>query len=378
MISATRLTLDGRAKSGQPQVAPRMALLDSRGKIIAVNKSWLTFARQSGTRHSVRPGADYLEVCRKGEFPAGSGRAIAGIIEVIEQRSPWFSIDYSRETPSGLTCFRMDVAQIQHQDARAAISHTDITDLVTRTQSNRSQLLIGGVIKAQEEERLRISRELHDDVGGRIALLVCSVRRFVADLPKESHKIESELRGTIQGLIDLSMSLRNISHALHPPSLLYVGLGAALKSLTEAFRKASGIQMDIFISRDLPRLPDDLELAIFRIAQESLQNIEKHSGAKHGRITLGCISKQIHLSISDSGKGFVESEGLCSGGVGLLSMQERAIGIGGCLTLNTTTGKGTEISLIVPTQKRTEGAAGTVSTAVIRGPRDRKAARRPA
>jgi signal transduction histidine kinase len=72
----------------------------------------------------------------------------------------------------------------------------------------------GTAPKAQEEERLRISRELHDDVGGRIALLVCSVRRFVADLSEKSHKIEPELRGTIQGLIDLAASLRNISHAL--------------------------------------------------------------------------------------------------------------------------------------------------------------------
>ena len=137
-------------------------------------------------------------------------------------------MDYSRETPLGLNCFRMDVARIQHDDARGLTSHTDITDLVTRTQSNRSQLLVRGVIKAQEEERLRISRELHDDIGGRIALLMCSVRQFVADLPEKSRKIESELRGTIQGLIDLAASLRNILHALHPPSLLNVGLGAAL------------------------------------------------------------------------------------------------------------------------------------------------------
>src|SRR5262249_7028367 len=149
-----------------------------------------------------------------------------------------------------------------------------------------------------------------------------------------------------------STSLRDLSHGLHPAPLRYLGIPAALKSLCDGFEDTCGIQVElVVVCPDMPRLPNEVELCIFRITQECLQNAAKHSGADKVKVVVEHNSRQLRLTVSDSGRGFTHSEAIRKGGLGLLSMEERALGIGGTLTFDSGPGEGTEIRLTVPLKK---------------------------
>src|SRR5262245_28379369 len=357
MIVAARSIPSGHKKCDlEPAAARRMALIDKQGRIVAVNNDWTLLAKQAGVKLSrVGVGMNYIEVCRKSSaFSLTSHQALTGIIQVTKEEIPSFTMDYNCQTPSGPARFRMNATQIHYKSARVAISHTDISDLVLskRKDFEHVQKFARRLINAQEEERQRISREIHDDLGGKIAFLAFSVRQIVSQRPRNFSFIEAELNKVVDGLTDLATGLRDLSHSLHPPSLRYVGVAGALKSIAKAFQENYGIAIDVRIPNELPLLPGDLQLCVFRICQESLQNIAKHSGARKARIILEHTNNQLCLTVSDSGKGFVRSEATLSGGVGMLSMQERAISIGGHVVVSTSPGEGTEVSLTVPLQEQ--------------------------
>jgi signal transduction histidine kinase len=359
MIVAARSLTSGHKKCDlEPAAARRMALIDSHGKIVAVNNDWTLLAKQAGVKLSrTGVGANYLEVCRKAStFSLTSHQALTGINQVIKEEIPSFTMDYTCQTPSGLARFRMNATQIYYKSARVAISHTDISDLELskRKDFEHVQKFARRLINAQEEERQRISREIHDDLGGKIAFLAFSVRQMVSQRPRHSSCIDTELNKVVDGLVDLATGLRDLSHSLHPPSLRYVGVGGALKAIAKAFQENYGIAIDVRVPKELPPLSGDLQLCVFRICQESLQNIAKHSGASKARIILEHTSNQLCLTVSDSGKGFVRSEAVLNGGVGMLSMQERAITIGGNVIVSSSPGEGTEVSLTVPLQEQLE------------------------
>ena len=125
-----------------------------------------------------------------------------------------------------------------------------------------------------------------------------------------------------------------------------------------AFNGEAGYQADLLMPAKMPKLPDDVSLCIFRISQECLQNIARHSGAQKCRLVLEYSNDQVQLIVSDSGRGFVRSEAIAGGGVGLLSMEERALSIGGCVTVTSGRGSGTEIRLAIPLQKEAAPTAG--------------------
>jgi signal transduction histidine kinase len=335
-------------------VTPRVALIDSAGIIVAVNTDWLALAEATGTDLTrVGPGANYLAVCRQASGSSVSSRkALAGIHAVLKGKTASFSLDYACQMPLGPGYFRMTVTPVAYRNARAAVVHTDITDLQLSREKDlkRLQQFARRLINAQEEERQRISRELHDDIGNRIALLSLSLRRSIKESPEASDLRKHELSKVLDGITDLSAALRNLSHCLHPAPLRCLGIRPALKSMQDGFEKTYGIRMDLVIPPDVPRLPDDVELCIFRITQECLQNVTKHSGADKVRIVLKYTPKQVRLTVSDTGRGFIRADAMQKGGLGLLSMEERALSIGGNLMVNSTPGGGTEIWLTIPIQ----------------------------
>jgi signal transduction histidine kinase len=323
----------------------RIALIDAKGKIVAVNEAWKTFAKASGVSlKRVGPGANYLEVCRQARG-AASRKALAGVLAVLNGKASSFVMDYTCDTPAGHCRYRMAADAIMHSTARVVIAHANLTDL----QSTSIQDFARRLMRAQEEERRIISREIHDDVGNRLALISLSLRKIM----QQSADIvtESELGKVLESITDLSGILRNLSHGLDPAALRHLGIRAALKSLLDGFQQTYGVHMDVVIPPEMPRLADETELCIFRITQESLQNIVKHSGADKIRIVLAQTPRQTRLTVSDGGQGFVRSAALRKGGLGLLSMEERALSIGGRLTVNSAPGKGTEVRLTIPTEK---------------------------
>jgi signal transduction histidine kinase len=324
----------------------RIALIDSKGKIISVNQGWKTFAEKSGVPlKRVGPGVNYLDICRQARG-AASRKALAGILDVLNGKATSFVMDYACDAPAGRSRYRMSADAITHGTARVAIAHIDVTDLQTGRRA--VQDFARRLIQAQEEERRIISREIHDDVGNRLALISLSLRKIKQQSPGA---VTDELGKVLESITDLSGILRNLSHGLDPAPLRHLGIRAALKSLLDAFQQTYGVDMDVVIPAGMPRLADEAELCIFRITQESLQNIVKHSGAGKIKIVLAQTPRQTRLTVSDWGQGFVRSAAIHKGGLGLLSMEERALSIGGRLTVNSAPGKGTEVRLTIPTEK---------------------------
>src|SRR5262249_39267166 len=213
------------------------------------NEAWMALAEETGTEpHLVGPGVNYFQVCRAGGALGDAREALRGIRAVLSGKLQSFSMDYSCLTPSGRAHFRMGVTPIQWQDARVVISHTDITALQHSKEQNVRRLrhLIRRLVNAQEEERQRIAREIHDDLGNRIALLAFSVRRIMNHRSKSGVRMR-ELSQLIDGITDLSRAMRNLTHCLHPPLLKHSGICAALQALCEEFSKTQGIEIDVVV-----------------------------------------------------------------------------------------------------------------------------------
>ncbi len=342
----------------RPGIANRIALIDSRGYIVAVNRDWMVLAEQTGAAlDRVRAGVNYLDVCRQASSSSAACRqALNGIQAVLKEKTSHFAMDYDCDTPLGVAYFRMRVSPIAYADARVAISHTEVTDLQAWKEGElkRLQQFARRLINVQEEERQKLSREIHDDLGHRIALMSFSVRQLIKEHAKQLGSSVRDMTKILDGITEFSTALRDMSHWLHPAPLRYLGIPAALKSLRTGFEETYAIQMDLVVPSEMPRLSDEVELCVFRVTQESLQNAAKHSGADKISIQLEHTAKQIQLTVTDCGRGFDRSEAIPKGGLGLLSMEERALSIGGTLKVNSALGAGTEIRLTIPIEKTSD------------------------
>ena len=340
------------SRSSAVSTPQRVALIDGRGTIVAVNKEWLDLVEKSGAQASrTGPGANYLEVCRESSRSCeDSRRALDGIQAVLKGKTSSFAMDYECKGLSR-SHFRMHVTPFLH-GAELAITHTDITDLQLKNENDckRLQQFARRLIHAQEAERQRIGREIHDDLGNRTALVSLSLRQFIKQTP-ENTEAARELNKALRDLFDLSTALRDLSHWLHSPTLRHLGVGAALKSLQEMFEKTHKIRMNVVLPASLPRLPDEVELCVYRISQECLQNVAKHSDADEVKIVLEYKHKQLQLTITDAGRGFDPLKALQEGGLGLLSMEERAQSVCGQLAVNSSPGAGSEVRLTIPLQQ---------------------------
>lgn len=217
-----------------------------------------------------------------------------------------------------------------------------IRDITERKQAEESlRLLSGRLLHLQDQERRRIARELHDSAGQILTALgmnLSLVQSQNGDIAPRAGKAIQESISLVQ---ELSRELRTISHLLHPPLLDEVGLASALRSYLDGFTERSKIRVDLEIPEDLGRLPQDLETAIFRIVQECLTNIHRHSESPVARIRINRCDSEISLEVEDRGKGIPpeKREALNSGGtpgVGIRGMRERLRQLGGSLEINST------------------------------------------
>ena len=203
------------------------------------------------------------------------------------------------------------------------------------------------LMSAQEEERRRVARELHDDLGQRAAILEFHVDTLKEQLRHEPPAIQDELRAISRRVAELSEALRSVSHSLHPEMLADFGLEPALKSLVfEHCQK--GREVSVSVQGLPPDVPFGVALALYRIAQEGLRNWSKHAPDAPARIRLAGNGHELQLSVEDAGPGFDVSKVRQKGGLGLLSMQERARLAGGVLTVQTRPGDGTSVHVRVP------------------------------
>jgi signal transduction histidine kinase len=208
--------------------------------------------------------------------------------------------------------------------------------------------LSGRLISAQEEERHRIARELHDDVNQQLAVVAIELQTMEAAVP---HLARSELKERLRSLWNkttaASQDLQQISHGLHPSKLEFLGLVEALRGLCNEFKQTPGVKVDMHIRTVPASLGKDNSLALFRVAQEALHNSEKHSKARHMRLELFTDTDDVVLLVSDDGVGF-DVLAVDDNSLGILSMEERLRLVGGKLVISSRPGMGTKIEARVP------------------------------
>jgi len=214
---------------------------------------------------------------------------------------------------------------------------------------SRGEDFSGRLLKAQEQERRRIARDLHDDVSQQLGLLVLELEQTKQLLLHSGVKIQNRLDRVHRRALDISSALQSLAHELHPPKLEYLGLAAAARSLCREFAQQRKVSLD-FDEADLPStLSEEISTCLFRVLQEGLHNIAKHSGARFAEVKLQGSPSEIHLLIRDSGMGF-DPEGTSGDGLGLISMRERVRLMKGTISVRSKPKFGTEISVRVPLQ----------------------------
>ena len=201
------------------------------------------------------------------------------------------------------------------------------------------------LINTQEEERSRIARELHDDLIQQLAAVAIEIGTLRARLPADSEALLARLEGLQDRIQSLASDARSISHRLHPAALEHLGLAAALKSYCEELHQLRGIEVR-FIDTLEEQVSPEVSLGLFRIAQESLQNVARHSRAEKATVQLSRHNGAIELTVSDPGIGFDAVK--APGGLGLVSMRERVELLGGTLLLTSAPGEGSAVVARVP------------------------------
>jgi signal transduction histidine kinase len=218
-----------------------------------------------------------------------------------------------------------------------------------RASYQRIRDLGGRLLLAQEHERSRIARELHDDIGQKLALLVVDLELIGSAGPDLEWEIGTLIRETLARARDVAKSVHDLSHRLHPEKLRLLGLVAALSGLQREFSTAN-LKLT-FTHHNVPApLPHDVTLCLFRVAQEALQNIVTHSAAHEISVQLIGSTSGLVLTIVDDGTGF-DSDAVKNKGLGLISMSERLDPIGGSLKIWTRPGEGTRIEIAVPHER---------------------------
>jgi signal transduction histidine kinase len=208
--------------------------------------------------------------------------------------------------------------------------------------------LTGRLLLAQETERRRIARELHDDLNQDLALLAVHLDLLGQGPPGSGVEFAGRMKEMADRVKRLSSAVHDLSTELHPSKLEQLGIEAAIRGLCKELARAHGLTIE-FAALPVPTtIPDDTALCLYRIAQEALRNVVKHSGARRVRVELSGDERDVSLRIADEGSGFDSGTLRGKGGLGLVSMRERLLLIGGSITIDSRPSVGTRIDVHVP------------------------------
>jgi PAS domain S-box-containing protein len=220
------------------------------------------------------------------------------------------------------------------------------------TERRRAEEALASVsrrlIRAQEEERTLIARELHDDFNQRIALLAMNLETLKQDLPNSNGKVIRRIEEARRETSELASDIQALSHRLHSSKLELQGLIGAARGLCREFSDRHNIEITLR-SHDIPKeLPKEVALCLFRVLQEALQNAMKHSGVKQFEVSLKGALNEIELTVHDAGTGFDPAKAMSGHGLGLTSMRERLKLVNGQLSIDSQSPRGTTIRARVP------------------------------
>jgi signal transduction histidine kinase len=288
----------------------------------------------------------------------------AGLQSMMRGRRKEFRLEYASRAGRETRWFQARVSRFGDGSRRHfVVAHEDITE--AKATEKALQRLAGRLLKVQDEERRRIARDLHDSTAQNLlgaTLGISRALRLSRDLQQHAKMALDESRKLIE---QAQREIRNTAYLLHPPMLDESGLPGAVRWYAQGFSKRSGVKVDINIAAELDecRLPPDVETALFRVVQEALTNVRRHSGSKKARILLSRPNEDsVSLTVEDNGRGmrngatlvrFAADKPLGIGGrkgIGLASMSERLREIGGSLHIHSHS-QGARITAVLPLKR---------------------------
>jgi len=278
---------------------------------------------------------------------------VKGILDTLSQalkdHKP-FSKAYRLRRSDGVYRWMFDVAapRVNGDGSFAGFigSAIDVTDQKLAQQA--LEKVSGQLIEAQEKERSRIARDLHDDICQRLALLSMEIEQANRSSNGSAMTAGGRLEEIRKHCSEIAGDVQSLSHQLHSSKLEYLGIVAAIRGFCSEFSKQHEVSVE-FTDRNVPGdLPKDVSLCLFRIAQEALHNALKHSGVSQFSVEISGIADEIQLVVRDAGVGFDVEEAQKNRGLGLVSMQERVHLVQGRFSVESEPGKGTKILAVVP------------------------------
>jgi signal transduction histidine kinase len=285
--------------------------------------------------------------------PEDRAKVDAAFVASLDKRSP-YTVEYRIVMPDGRVKILEEQWRAFHNEegkpVRVAGTCRDVTERVRAEQE--LQRLSGRLLRIQDEERHKIARDLHDSTGQNLvalATMLGQLRGYIPSKERKSRRLLSECKALVDQCIG---EVRTLSYVLYPPVLDQTGLIGAIRDYARGFTRRSGIHVELELSPHVGRTSREVELALFRVVQESLTNIERHSGSQHAKIRVDS-NANLTLEISDDrnrDSGTLSTHTCRSGfqfGVGIRSMQERVNLIGGRLEIDSTS-RGTIVRVAVP------------------------------
>jgi len=323
------------------------------------------FARFLGTDQEILQGTwiDYLHPDDRERARAAFRECIADRREyVMEYSIRRFDGEYRRVISQGLPRFSptglflgyagsiVDITDRRQAEQQLRITNDALADeLAERTRhESEIRLLSARLMNAQEEERGRLARELHDDLSQQIAALSIAMGNLKRQIPGEQIEVRSQSDRIQHKLVHASETVRRISHQLHPAVLEHSGLVSALRSYCEEFGLLTGIQVSVDTEGSFDRVPSAVALSLYRITQEALQNVAKHARIGEARVALRNLEDILSLTISDLGVGMELPALNLAGGLGLLSIKERTRLIHGTVEFSSRLNQGATVIVKVP------------------------------
>jgi signal transduction histidine kinase len=282
--------------------------------------------------------------------PSENASALAhDIQDIIDGKVKEFHNEYWRPGLTGSRWFVVHATRLELPESNGAFRVLVNSEDTTRTRLAEEELraLGGRLITAQEEERSRVARELHDDLNQRMALLSIELEQLSQRVPVAQHDFRESIQNVWARAQEISSEIHRVSYQLHPSKLDHLGLVAATKSLCNELAAHHEIEITFRENGCDGVLPKEITLCLFRIAQEALRNVIKHSGARDATVVLAGAADVVHLSISDTGRGFDSGALEAKSGLGLISMRERLRLVGGVISIHSTD-RGTKIEVYVP------------------------------
>jgi PAS domain S-box-containing protein len=332
-----------------------IVILDPAGRIIAFNHA---SQERSGYSFSEVEGRTFWDFLIPPEEVDEAKSVFASILRGAGPASTyertWIGKDGARRVIASSSIGRCGADGAVRQIISTGIDITPrkLAQDALRRSEDQLRRLMANLLIAQEEERKRVARELHDDLNQRMAMLANEVATLEQTPPGSARLLRKQLRSLRERVDQLSDDLRRTAHRLHPSVLDHFGLVAAIESHCSDFMKLHPIQLKL-THRSVPEsIPFDGSLCLYRVTQECLNNVAKHSGARKVTVAIRGNKDGILLSVTDNGKGFDPGLLADQSGLGIVGIRERVRLVDGIVSIDSRPGHGTQIDVRVPLAKR--------------------------